>query len=468
MPSISRRAMLASVFAAQDGVRRVNGAYVGQTQPGPMLGFREMAVPPGGEVGLHWQGVRGRLRGEATLRVAVAKDDREARPLRVVLARTGRELGAFDIRYGCEFQPFDLRLDARATQEAQAEGVKLVSGGGEKPLWILIPPEGRALGLAPQLWQAGTKMPEQEFVERMGSLDSLQQLTWMEGCVLEGLRDLGLEGPWREHLEFWFGEKGSYERMFGVEATLPAASLARWKPEHPAVARTISYWRKMTREDKTIGHGDSTVAECNYTVSYPMAVLSKQIEDEWLAEQAIRQLRAARNRLVHDGKLWLRHYTGDRRTYPNWCRGVCWYSLGMARTLVELKSRTDAEDLKKELARVLSFARGFQRPDGLYSCFLDQAEIAPDASGSAGIAAAMAIAVNHGLVAPEFLDSARATWKGLVNKLTGDGFLTGVSQSNKREAGEALQRSDYRVTLQFGMGLMAQLKAALDGPVKRV
>jgi hypothetical protein len=283
---------------------------------------------------------------------------------------------------------------------------------------------------------------------------------------LEGIRDLGLEKAWRERLEFWFDAPALYERMIGVENTLPAASLGRWKPEHPVVARTIAYWRKMTRPDQTIGHGESTVAECNYTVSYPMAVLSKRIEDEWLAEQALRQLRAARERLVFDGKLWLRHFTGDRRTYPNWCRGVCWYSIGLSRTLVELKSRTDTEDLKKELVRVLSFARSYQRADGLYSCFLDQTEIAPDASGSAGIAAAMAIAANNGLIGAEYRESARATWKGLVGKLTGDGFLTGVSQSNKKEAGEALQRSDYRVTLQFGMGLMAQLKAALDGPVK--
>ncbi len=465
MASVSRRAVLAAAFAGQDGVRRLNAAYTGRTQPGPVTGCLSLEVPPGREVRLHWQSER--MKGEAALRVAVARDDREARPLRVVLARTGRDLGAFDIRYGCEFQPFDLPLDANATRAVQTEGVKLVSGGGEKPLWLLIPPEGRALGLAPQLWQPGRRKPEEEFVDRLASLDSLQQLTWMEGCVLEGIRDLGLEKAWRERLQFWFGMKGGYERMFGVEATLPAASLGRWKPEHPAVARTIAYWRRQTRADQTTGGGDSTVAETNFTVAYPMAVLSKHIEDEWLAEQALRQLRAARDRLVFDGKLWLRHFTGDRRTYPNWCRGVCWYSIGLARTLVELNTRTDTEDLKKELARVLDFARGYQRADGLYSCFLDRKEISPDTSGSAGIAAAMAIAANNGLIGPEYRDSARATLKGLAAKLTGDGFLTGVSQSNKKEAGETLQRSGYRVTLQFGMGLMAQLKAALDGPVKR-
>lgn len=101
-----------------------------------------------------------------------------------------------------------------------------------------------------------------------------------------------------------------------------------------------------------------------------------------------------------------------------------------------------------------------------WSCFLDERTIAPDTSGSAGIAAAMALAARHELAGKKFRESARAAWNGLARKLTAGGFRSGVSQANKREAGEALQRSDDRVSLQFGMGLMAQLKAALDGPLK--
>jgi hypothetical protein len=48
----------------------------------------------------------------------------------------------------------------------------------------------------------------------------------------------------------------------------------------------------------------------------------------------------------------------------------------------------------------------------------------------------------------------------LKGSLTADGFLAGVSPSNK--GGAAIQRSDYRVIYQMGMGLMAQLLAALE------
>jgi hypothetical protein len=464
MAEISRRSMLAAALAPDAGARRAIAELQARAQPSGWPGFSIVELAPGASLELRWS--EARLEGPAALRVSVGADDREARPLRAKLARSGGDLGAFDIRYACEFEPFDLGLGARAAEAAQKEGVRLALDGGTKPLWLLVPLTRRAPGLAPQLWQAGRLPPEQEFIARMDSLDSLQQPTWMEGCVLEGLGDLGLHAASREHLEFYFNESGRAKEMFGVENTLPVAALARWKPEHPAVAQAIAYWRRMTRADKTMGHGDSTVAETNYTACYPMAVVSRFVEDEWLAEQAAGQLRAARERLVYDGKLWLRHYTDGRRTFPNWCRGVCWYSLGMTRAAIELSGRAPVDDLKREVARVLEFARAYQREDGLYSCFLAQPAIAPDTSGSAGIAAAMALAARHGLARGELRNSAAATWRGLVRRLTADGFLTGVSQSNKREAGEALQRSDYRVTLQFGMGLMAQLKAALDGPVR--
>jgi hypothetical protein len=465
MLELSRRAALASLFAG-GGVIRAPGLFDSPVEPTGDPGFSLVRITPNSGIGLRL--MRPALRGAATLRVAIARDERVMRLLRVRLARSGREIGAFDIRYACVFEPFDLPLDAETVQAAQDEGLRLELEGGETPLFLLAPTTANARGLAPQLWQARHSRPEDEFIARLSSLDSLQQLSWMEGCVLEGLRDLGLDGAWRAHLEFFFNEPARIDSMFGVENTLPAAALARWKPEHPAVARTIAFWRKSLRSDQTIGGGDSTVAECNYTVAYPMTVAARVVEDEWLAQQALRQLRAARDRLSHGGALWLRYYAGGKRTYPNWCRGVCWYSLGLARTLIAMPRQPPADDLKQELRRVLDFARGFQREDGLYSCFLDERTIAPDTGGSAGIAAAMALAARHGLVGGQFRESARATWNGLVRKLTADGFLTGVSQSNKREAGEALQRSGYRVTLQFGMGLMAQLKAALEGPAKPV
>ncbi len=58
-------------------------------------------------------------------------------------------------------------------------------------------------------------------------------------------------------------------------------------------------------------------------------------------------------------------------------------------------------------------------------------------------------------------EPARRALQAVQAYLTPDGFLGGVAQVNK--AGEALQRSTYRVISQMAMGMMGQLVAALAG-----
>ncbi|MCC5844598.1 MAG: hypothetical protein JJU05_10140 [Verrucomicrobia bacterium] len=50
-----------------------------------------------------------------------------------------------------------------------------------------------------------------------------------------------------------------------------------------------------------------------------------------------------------------------------------------------------------------------------------------------------------------------------MNRMTGDGGLTGTSQSNKKESHAMdIQRHPFRVTAPWGQGLFGQLAAALD------
>ncbi len=91
---------------------------------------------------------------------------------------------------------------------------------------------------------------------------------------------------------------------------------------------------------------------------------------------------------------------------------------------------------------------------------MDQQDILPDTSGSAGIAAAIAIGVNEKILPAAYQENARKCWKGLLHYITPDGYLKGVAQDNR--GGEALQKSDYRVIAQMAMGLMVQLAAELN------
>ena len=107
-------------------------------------------------------------------------------------------------------------------------------------------------------------------------------------------------------------------------------------------------------------------------------------------------------------------------------------------------------------ARVSSWASDA----ALWSSYLHRPETGVDTSASAGIAAALAWGAHLGLLPARYRRLSQASYQALLAYLTPDGFLTGVSQINR--GGEALQEGGYRVISQFGMGLLAQLKAALD------
>jgi rhamnogalacturonyl hydrolase YesR len=137
--------------------------------------------------------------------------------------------------------------------------------------------------------------------------------------------------------------------------------------------------------------------------------------------------------------------------------------LGIVRTLEVIPEDMDTEDLRKEFARISAQALQWQRADGLWSCFLDEADVLVDTSGSAGIAAAMATGIRLGILDSDKYTLCRKTWDGLQRYLTPDGLLTGIGQSNR--GGGTLQRSDYRVMLSMGAGLAGQLYANLQSQV---
>jgi hypothetical protein len=72
----------------------------------------------------------------------------------------------------------------------------------------------------------------------------------------------------------------------------------------------------------------------------------------------------------------------------------------------------------------------------------------------------LAIGAHKGWFPPELGRQAAIALEALWSRITPDGFLLGSCQVNR--AGEALQRSPYRVISQYAMGLMGLLAAYLD------
>ncbi|MFN3326722.1 MAG: glycoside hydrolase family 88 protein [Bryobacteraceae bacterium] len=452
--------------AAPAPCRFLHATVEGEGTPVPVAGFIEHAIPPDSKNGvlLRWPA---EVRGAAGFGFAFGHDYREFGKIAVHLAGSGRLIASVDVSLAPRFDPYYVPLSDPDARTASREGLLLRAEGGDARRSVLSAGPARrreAPALHPFLLIPGKLRPLDEYFHRMRSLDVTQEFDWRAGCVTEGLYALGELKALRRYLDLFLRESSeeataSFRR--GVEQTLPAAAIARVMSSHPAIEDALSLWSKRRNASGHVQGGTRIVAEANYTVAYPMAVIGAVRGDGALREQAVLQLRAARDRLVDTaGNLFLRHdeSTGER-TYLGWARGVAWYILGLAATLDALPDAERPPDLLEELRRSLRWALQFQRDDGLWCAFLPESDVAPDTSGSAGIGAALRIARKLRAAEPSWEQAARRALQGCLGRLSPHGFLTGVSQSNKREGGESFQRSPHRVSMQFGMGLLGAFLA---------
>lgn len=427
---------------------------------------------PIGPEGLHLRFAAG---GPATrLRLACALDLRDQRSIAVETA-DGRRLGRLRIDYACPCQIFELALTPEGAAAIAADGCTLRLEDGAEPCWAIGRMAGRGgellaphllAGEAPDRWAAMRGV--------LASVAGLHPFGWLWGCVAAGLEDLHRvsgEARYREALRrqaerFWVDGAIQYENPRGephrgfhsIEATLPVAIMERVLGPGPGGA-AIAAWAGWRRPDGLVAdHGIASTEGC-YTVAWPMAELGVARGDRALIESALLQLRERFARLVIGGRIHQRaRLDGGEACLPDWARGAAWLLLGAVRTLLALPPAARPDDLLAALRRECARVAALQEPEGLWANFLGEAHPA-DSSGSAGIAAAFALGARGGLLEAGFLAPARRARAALGAQLTPDGLLGGCAQLNR--GGEALQRSDYRVLSQMGMGLAAQLDAAL-------
>lgn len=136
-----------------------------------------------------------------------------------------------------------------------------------------------------------------------------------------------------------------------------------------------------------------------------------------------------------------------------WSRGHGWLTRGMLNTIAAIPpDRPEHRELAALLEETLRTLMVRQRPDGWYPCLLDlpASESPREASGSALIAAAMAIAVRRGLVTaairPALAAAAQRTFARLPECVTALDEVTFVSPG----PGPLLSTAAYRVAADFG------------------
>jgi rhamnogalacturonyl hydrolase YesR len=413
------------------------------------------------------------------LRLTVGLDVRDEKTIEAYLPGSGRTLGTFDIRFGCLFQVYEIPLAAADLPEIRRTGLALRLTKGTA-LQVFSEGEGLPAALLPHLLLPGTTDPMTEYFLRMDSLSCIQSFGWQEGCVLDGLLDLAdrpahanLQATARRHLSRFLVDgrlvcenhrsEPSDHGIYGIEGTLPFAALAKLEPDSPLLGLALDAWASRHDPEDAILDGQLTSSEGAYTVGYPLAVIGRQRQDDALERLALTQLRVRQARLFDGRMFWRTSEPRDGSVHRGnraWARGVAWQLLGSARTLRELKHRADLGEPVASFQQLAAWVLPRQRADGLWGVFLDDVTLTPDTAGTAGIAAALAIGAQQGWLDQRAKAAAARSLTGLRAHLTPDGLLKGAAQANKD--GEALQRGDYRVIYQMGMGLMAQLIAALE------
>lgn len=433
--------------------------------------------------------------GRATLRITSATDVRENVEVTVKTAVSGKLVGTFDLRFAMYLQPFELPVPAADVPAVLSEGVTLTMTRGTKPFWFFgaeTGPKSAPTAYQPHLLvyqehhadEATTAGSPDRWQDRLLSLDSVQTFGWMEGCVMDGLYELSRTGRsagaapaksvkaktvLQKHLDLFFANNSlvyanlNNRKAVGtintVESILPFALLAQTNPGHPLLQTAVQFCEAHANADGVIADGTGPnrvlkTEEC-YTVSYPLAVLSKTLNRPDLAQLAIKTLQARVQLLVKGTGIFQRGTEQGIPVFENWSRGVVWYLLGLAKTLAHLPATAETEPLKATLQTAVNNVLAYQQPNGLWYCFMHQPETGYETSGTAGIAAALTYGVQKNLLPRTVLTAVERAKNGLATYLTPDGYLTGTAQGNK--GGDDLQRGGFRVISPYTLGFLAHL-----------
>jgi len=345
-------------------------------------------------------------------------------------------------------------------------------------LWFFAPDSSASGGLefhVPHL--VDTSSGKGDYLARLVSMASIQTFSWKEGCVLDAIHTLSERGMCpagsamiRKHLNYFGFEPGNlvYEtprssrvsnELDTIETTLPFAHVALLDLNHPWVDLAVSFWSQLIAAHGQAREPHMISSEGAYTVAYPMTLIARlRGEPKWFGVAESLLVETFQSLVRPDG-VYLRDFNGEKQTHRNWARGLCWLLLGHVQTLRQQPE--PSAKILEQLEYLAAFAKGHQSEAGLWHCFVDEPEVLPDTSGSAGIAAAFALAAREGYLPQEYFQRAQLTHEALQTYLTPDGFLSGCSQSNK--GGEELQRSPHRVTLPYALGLLGLLDAATAG-----
>lgn len=330
-----------------------------------------------------------------------------------------------------------------------------------------------AVSLEPQVSPRARTLDD--FLHTRGALD---YLGWMIGCTTTGLWDLYAATGNPRFLQSLkrmlagvgetFVSPRSGETLLSPSAVIlnsrlesfaPVAALAQIQRLEPTPEREAAL-RASARKILEVIHTprDFLTTEGCFTLSFPLAAIAKTLGEPEGLDLALGECLERWDFLVRGGRILQRAYRDGRTQMVNWARGTAWLVLGTMQTLRQLPPGHRPELLSR-LRQITPLLLERQHREGLWNVFIDRPDAGPETSGSAGIAASLAIGAREGWLGTEARAAAERCLEALEPYLEPDGCLGGVSQHNP--AGEEALQLGYRIRSAWGTGLYAQLVAAL-------
>lgn len=173
-------------------------------------------------------------------------------------------------------------------------------------------------------------------------------------------------------------------------------------------------------------------ADTIFMVVLFLARLSRQLNDQKLAEEAAFQLRL-HLQLLQDpdtGVLFHGYQCQDRnhKSAGRWTRGNAWITVGAPLIISEIQTLVDIPaEIVERYQRLVAGLVKFQADNGLWHTIMDRPEFYQESSGSAGIACGILKALRMRLIAPSYYSAVEKTIAGLLTKITPEGMVQGVS-----------------------------------------
>lgn len=438
--------------------------------------FSEVSVENEG-IKLSWNQAIPAKNESVRLRITSATDVREELVLEVITAISNKKIAKWDLRFAALMQPFELEIPIENLKAIFTEGIILKMVKGTKPFWFFSDNNSQKnapKAYLPHLLVYSKKIKKDAWKDRLMSLESLQTFGWQQGIVWDGLLELSKHSVQAKtvlakQLEMYFAQDSlvycnlnnvkTVEKIHTVESILPFAILAETNPKHSLLKTAIEFCESHANFEGVIadGTGNNRIVkteEC-YTVCYPLAVLAKTLNRPDLAQLAIKTMQSRILFLEKGNSIFQRGTEQGELFFENWSRGVAWYLLGLAKTLVHLPESAEKESLKISFQKSVEKVIAYQQPKGLWFNFFHQSETGLETSGTAGIAAALTYGFQHGLLNENAKNVAIKAQIGLLSYITPDGYLTGTAQVNK--GGDALQKNGFRVISPYTLGFFAHL-----------